>query len=146
MPVIFAAENNKLPVAKFRMAKKKMTLVRREIRLLPVAVRTLTRCIQQTFFALACLYGLLVTRGSPMQNRFLSGGKIHRAEGAEVRCRLHGLRDLVLPFVLGDVTGQLMTLKRDQGPEDLGAQMALDTLLIHVRRGIARDMTALFGV
>lgn len=111
-------ENNKfIPVAKFRMAKKEMTLVRREIRLLPLAVRALPRRVQQTFLALARLYGFLVTRGSPVQDRFLGGGEVHRAEGAEVRRRLRGRRDLVL----GDVTGQLMSLKRDQRAEDLGA-------------------------
>lgn len=121
--------------------------MRHEIWLRQVAMRTLPRCLQQAFLTLACLYSFLVTRGSPMQNRFLSGDEVHRAEGAEVRRRSRDRRrDLVLLFVLGEVTGQLMTLKRDQGPDNLGAQIALDTLLIHVRRGVARGMTGLFGV
>lgn len=54
----------------------------------------------------------------------------------------------VLSFALtiSDVFGQLMTLKRDHGPEDFGAHIALDTLLILVRRGVARVVTGLFGV
>lgn len=103
------------------MAKKKMTLVRHEIRLLSAAVRALPHRLQRTFLTLARSYFFLVTRRSPMENRFLGSDEIHRAEGAEVRRGSRGGRDLGFPFVLGDVTGQLMTLKRDQRPNDLGA-------------------------
>lgn len=128
------------------MAKKQMILVRRKIRLLLVAVRAISLRVQQTFLALARLHGFLVTRGSSMQHRFLGGNEVHRAEGAEVRRRSRVHHDLALLLVLGDVISQLVTLKRDQRPEDLGAQIALDTLLIHVRRGVARGVTGLPGV
>lgn len=81
-----------------------------------------------------------------MQNRFLRGDKVQRAKGAEVRRQSRGRRDLVPFFILGDVTEQLVTLKRDQGSDDAGAQAALDTLLILVRRGVTRVVAGLPGV
>lgn len=134
-------------VANFRMAKKEVTLVLCKIRLLLIAVRALPHCLQQTFLALARFHSFLMTRSSSMQNRFLGSDEVHRAKGTEVRRRSRvGRHNLGFSLVLGNVTGQLMTLKRDQRAHDLGAKIAFDTLLIHVRRSVTRSVTSLFGV
>lgn len=126
-----------------------MILVRRETRLLLVAVRAISRRAfpRRALPALARLYDLLVTGGSPVQNRFLGGAEVHRAERAEVRRRPRDRHLSALHcLVVGDMTAELMTLQRDEAAHDLGAHVATYTQLIVVGRGAARDVSGLPGV
>jgi len=142
----------RLPVAEARVTLKKVALVRREIRLSVLAVRALAfqDLIRRSgafpmFLAFTGFHDLLVTGASPMQNRFLGGGKVHQAERAVVRCRCRALV-LALLRISRDVVIQPVALERDQRADNLGALIASDDLLILIGRGVARIVAGLLGV
>ena len=119
------------PVTEFWMAIEKVPLVIREIRLFLLAVGALA-AHDRGLVTLARLHHLLVAGRSSMEDSLPGRGEIHRAERAEVGCRVALDRPPASLRRPGRVAGELVALEGDQRSHYSGAQLAPQPLLVLV--------------